>query len=141
MRNICFVACMFLCLVSASGKTAKNHPFISIADSILDNVLNLYQTGGRLLTEIISRESRPENHLSGGWSPTERNAESLLPVALFRNDVRLRGHVPGHRRQKVQEDTGKAHPARTGTVLGRGTPSGMLSVIPRQIRPAWTLLR
>ena len=50
MRNICFVACMLFCLASASGKTVENHPFVSIADSILDNVLNLYQTEDGLLT-------------------------------------------------------------------------------------------
>ena len=42
---------MLFCLASASGKTVKNHPFVSIADSILDNVLNLYQTEDGLLTE------------------------------------------------------------------------------------------
>ena len=40
-------------------------------------------------------------------------------MALLRDDVRLRSHVPGYRRQEVQDDTGKAHPAGTGTVLGR----------------------
>ena len=67
MRNICFVACMFLCLVSASGKTAKNHPFISIADSILDNVLNLYQTEDGLLTEAypVNRDQKI-TYLAGG---------------------------------------------------------------------------
>lgn len=67
MRNICFVACMFLCLVSASGKTAKNHPFISIADSILDNVLNLYQTEDGLLTETYPvNPDQKITYLAGG---------------------------------------------------------------------------
>ena len=67
MRNICFVACMFLCLVSASGKTAKNHPFVSIADSILDNVLNLYQTEDGLLTETYPvNPDQKITYLAGG---------------------------------------------------------------------------
>ena len=97
--------------------------------------------GRRAAYRNISRESRPENHLSGRRSTAERNLEGLLSVALLRDDVRLRSHVPGYRRQEVQDDTGKAHPAGTGTVLGRRTPSGMLSVVPCQIRSAWTLLR
>mgnify|MGYP002546024701 CR=1 FL=1 len=58
---------MFLCLVSASGKTAKNHPFISIADSILDNVLNLYQTEDGLLTETYPvNPDQKITYLAGG---------------------------------------------------------------------------
>lgn len=67
--------------------------------------------GRRAAYRNISRESRPENHLSGGRSTAERNLEGLLSVALLRDDVRLRSHVPGYRRQEVQDDTGKAHPA------------------------------
>lgn len=63
---------MLFCLASASGKTVKNHPFVSIADSILDNVLNLYQTEDGLLTETYPVNPRPENHLSGGRSTAER---------------------------------------------------------------------
>ena len=51
MRNICFVACMLFCLTSAVGKTPGNTRYLSIADSILSNVLNLYQTNDGLLTE------------------------------------------------------------------------------------------
>ena len=139
MRNICFVACMLFCLASASGKTVENHPFVSIADSILDNVLNLYQTEDGLLTETYPvNPDQKITYLAGG---AQRNLEGLLSVALLRDDVRLRSHVPGYRRQEVQDDTGKAHPAGTGTVLGRRTTSGMLSVVPSQIRSAWTLLR
>ena len=122
-------------------KDGENHPFVSIADSILDNVLNLYQTEDGLLTETYPVNPDQKIHLSGRRSTAERNLEGLLSVALLRDDVRLRSHVPGHRRQEVQDDTGKAHPAGTGTVLGRRTPSGMLSVVPCQIRSAWTLLR
>ena len=51
MRNICFVACMLFCLTSAVGKTPGNTRYLSIADSILSNVLNLYQTNDGLLAE------------------------------------------------------------------------------------------
>lgn len=52
MRNICFVACVLFCLTSAAGKRVpENARYLSIADSILCNVLNLYQTDDGLLTE------------------------------------------------------------------------------------------
>ena len=67
MRNICFVACMLFCLASASGKTVENHPFVSIADSILDNVLNLYQTEDGLLTETYPvNPDQKITYLAGG---------------------------------------------------------------------------
>ena len=67
MRNICFVACMLFCLASAYGKTVKNHPFVSIADSILDNVLNLYQTEDGLLTETYPvNPDQKITYLAGG---------------------------------------------------------------------------
>ena len=42
---------MLFCLTSAVGKTPGNTHYLSIADSILSNVLNLYQTNDGLLTE------------------------------------------------------------------------------------------
>ena len=67
MRNICFVACMLFCLASASRKTVENHPFVSIADSILDNVLNLYQTEDGLLTETYPvNPDQKITYLAGG---------------------------------------------------------------------------
>ena len=50
MRNICFVACMLFASLPLPEKRWKSS-FVSIADSILDNVLNLYQTEDGLLTE------------------------------------------------------------------------------------------
>lgn len=48
-------------------KTAKNHPFVSIADSILDNVLNLYQTEDGLLTETYPvNPDQKITYLAGG---------------------------------------------------------------------------
>lgn len=42
---------MLFCLTSAVGKTPGNTRYLSIADSILSNVLNLYQTNDGLLAE------------------------------------------------------------------------------------------
>ena len=42
---------MLFCLTSAVGKTPGNTRYLSSADSILSNVLNLYQTNDGLLTE------------------------------------------------------------------------------------------
>ena len=58
---------MLFCLASAYGKTVKNHPFVSIADSILDNVLNLYQTEDGLLTETYPvNPDQKITYLAGG---------------------------------------------------------------------------
>lgn len=51
MKILCFAACMLFCLTSVAGKEPIDNRFISIADSILDNVMNLYQTKDGLLTE------------------------------------------------------------------------------------------
>ena len=67
MRNICFVACMLFCLTSAVGKTPGNTRYLSIADSILSNVLNLYQTNDGLLTETYPVNPDQEiTYLAGG---------------------------------------------------------------------------
>ena len=42
---------MLFSLASATGKTPKNNRYLSIADSVLNNVLNLYHTADGLLTE------------------------------------------------------------------------------------------
>ncbi len=67
MRNICFVACMLFCLTSAVGKTPGNTRYLSIADSILSNVLNLYQTNDGLLTETYPvNPDQKITYLAGG---------------------------------------------------------------------------
>ena len=139
MRNICFVACMLFCLASASGKTVKNHPFVSIADSILDNVLNLYQTEDGLLTETYPvNPDQKITYLAGGAQQNGTlKASFLWPYSGMMSGCVAMYQATGDKKYK----TGKAHPAGTGTVLGRRTPSGMLSVVPCQIRSAWTLLR
>ena len=58
MRNICFAACILFCLTSAVGKTPGNARYLSIADSILYNVLNLYQTNDGLQKHILSIPTR-----------------------------------------------------------------------------------
>ena len=113
MRNICFVACMLFCLTSAVGKTPGNTRYLSIADSILSNVLNLYQTNDGLLAE-----SRPKNYLSGGRNAAERNAEGFFSMAVFRNDVGLCGFIQSDRKQEVQKDSREKNSTGDGTVLG-----------------------
>lgn len=98
MRNICFVACMFLCLVSASGKTAKNHPFVSIADSILDNVLNLYQTEDGLLTETYPvNPDQKITYLAGG---AQQNGTLKASFLWPFNSTRCQA-IPPDKGQKV----------------------------------------
>ena len=97
MRNICFAACILFCLTSAVGKTPGNARYLSIADSILYNVLNLYQTNDGLLTETYP-VNPDQNHLSGRWYATERNAESVFSMAILRDDVGLCGIVQSYRR-------------------------------------------
>lgn len=141
MRNICFVACMLFCLASASGKTVKNHPFVSIADSILDNVLNLYQTEDGLLTETYPvNPDQKITYLAGGAQQNGTlKASFLWPYSGMMSGCVAMYQATGDKKYKTILE--KAHPAGTGTVLGRRTTSGMLSVVPSQIRSAWTLLR
>ena len=71
MRNVCIVACMLLSLSSAFGKAPKNTRYLTIADSILNNVLNLYQTEDGLLTETYPvNPDQKITYLAGG---TEMN--------------------------------------------------------------------
>ena len=58
---------MLFCLTSAVGKTPGNTRYLSIADSILSNVLNLYQTNDGLLTETYPVNPDQEiTYLAGG---------------------------------------------------------------------------
>lgn len=67
MRIICFVTCLLFCLTSAYGKSPNNSRYLSIADSILDNILNLYQTKDRLLTETYPvNPDQKITYLAGG---------------------------------------------------------------------------
>ena len=85
---------MLFCLTSAVGKTPGNTRYLSIADSILSNVLNLYQTNDGLLTETYPvNPDQKITYLAGG---TQQNgtlkASFLWPysgmmsgcVALYR---------------------------------------------------------
>ena len=63
---------MLFCLTSAVGKTPGNARYLSIADSILYNVLNLYQTNDGLLTETYPvNPDQKITYLAGG---TQQNA-------------------------------------------------------------------
>lgn len=67
MRNACFAACVLCCLTSAFGKAPERARFLSIADSILSNVLNLYQTKDGLLTETYPvNPDQKITYLAGG---------------------------------------------------------------------------
>ena len=58
---------MLFCLTSAVGKTPGNTRYLSIADSILSNVLNLYQTNDGLLTETYPvNPNQKITYLAGG---------------------------------------------------------------------------
>ncbi|HJD75876.1 MAG TPA: glycoside hydrolase family 76 protein [Bacteroides reticulotermitis] len=67
MRNVYFVACLLCCFSSAYGKKHVTTPYITIADSILYNVLNLYQTPDGLLTETYPVDPEQKiTYLAGG---------------------------------------------------------------------------
>ena len=58
---------MLFCLTSAVGKTPGNTRYLSIADSILSNVLNLYQTNDGLLAETYPvNPDQKITYLAGG---------------------------------------------------------------------------
>ena len=58
---------MLFSLASAIGKTPKNNRYLSIADSALNNVLNLYHTADGLLTETYPvNPDQKITYLAGG---------------------------------------------------------------------------
>lgn len=58
---------MLFSLASATGKTPKNNRYLSIADSVLNNVLNLYHTADGLLTETYPvNPDQKITYLAGG---------------------------------------------------------------------------
>ena len=92
--------------------------YLSIADSILSNVLNLYQTNDGLLTETYPVNPDQKNYLSGGRNAAERNAEGFFSMAVFRDDVGLCGFIQSDRKQEVQKDSREKNSTGNGAVLG-----------------------
>lgn len=79
MRNIYTLACMLFFLTSATGKTPENNRYLSIADSILHNVLNLYQTKDGLLTETYPvNPDQKITYLAGGMQQNGTLKASFL---------------------------------------------------------------
>lgn len=105
MRNICFAACILFCIVSATGKTPGNPRYLSIADSILYNVLNLYQTNDGLLTETYPVNPEQKiTYLAGG---TQQNG-TLKASFLWPYSGMMSGCVAlykRYRKQKIQKNT------------------------------------
>ena len=70
---------MLFCLTSAVGKTPGNTRYLSIADSILSNVLNLYQTNDGLLTETYPvNPDQKITYLAGGTQQNGKLKASFL---------------------------------------------------------------
>ena len=110
---------MLFCLTSAVGKTPGNTRYLSIADSILSNVLNLYQTNDGLLTETYPvNPDQKITYLAGGRNAAERNAEGFFSMAVFRDDVGLCGFIQSDRKQEVQKDSREKNSTGNGAVLG-----------------------
>ena len=107
---------MLFCLTSVVGKTPGNTRYLSIADSILSNVLNLYQTNDGLLTETYPvNPDQKITYLAGG---TQQNAEGFFSMAVFRDDVGLCGFIQSDRKQEVQKDSREKNSTGNGAVLG-----------------------
>lgn len=109
---------MLFCLTSAVGKTPGNTRYLSIADSILSNVLNLYQTNDGLLTETYPvNPDQKITYLAGG---TQQNGtlKASFSMAVFRDDVGLCGFIQSDRKQEVQKDSREKNSTGNGAVLG-----------------------
>ena len=74
---------MLFSLASATGKTPKNNRYLSIADSVLNNVLNLYHTADGLLTETYPvNPDQKITYLAGGIQQNGMlKASFLLPFS------------------------------------------------------------
>ena len=110
MRNICFAACMLFCLTSAVGKTPGNARYLSIADSILYNVLNLYQTNDGLLTETYPvNPDQKITYLAGG---TQQNgtlkASFLWPYSGMMSGCVALYKATGNKKDKKKQKPGLA---------------------------------
>ena len=108
---------MLFCLTSAVGKTPGNTRYLSIADSILSNVLNLYQTNDGLLAETYPvNPDQKITYLAGG---TQQNgtlkASFLWPYSGM---MWLCGFIQSDRKQEVQKDSREKNSTGDGTVLG-----------------------
>lgn len=109
---------MLFCLTSAVGKTPGNTRYLSIADSILSNVLNLYQTNDGLLTETYPvNPDQKITYLAGG---TQQNgtlkASFLWPYSGMMSG--LCGFIQSDRKQEVQKDSREKNSTGNGAVLG-----------------------
>ena len=70
---------MLFSLASAIGKTPKNNRYLSIADSVLNNVLNLYHTADGLLTETYPvNPDQKITYLAGGMQQNGMLKASFL---------------------------------------------------------------
>ena len=70
---------MLFSLASATGKTPKNNRYLSIADSVLNNVLNLYHTADGLLTETYPvNPDQKITYLAGGMQQNGMLKASFL---------------------------------------------------------------
>ena len=83
MRKVCFAVCLLLSLTSVFGKSPKNNRFLSVADSILCNILNLYQTNDGLLTETypINTEQKISYLAEGTQQNGIQKASFLWPYS------------------------------------------------------------
>ena len=93
---------MLFCLTSAVGKTPGNTRHLSIADSILSNVLNLYQTNDGLLTETYPvNPDQKITYLAGG---TQQNgmlkASFLWPYSGMMSGCVALYKVTGNKKYK-----------------------------------------
>lgn len=93
---------MLFCLTSAVGKTPGNTRYFSIADSILSNVLNLYQTNDGLLTETYPvNPDQKITYLAGG---TQQNgmlkASFLWPYSGMMSGCVALYKVTGNKKYK-----------------------------------------
>ena len=93
---------MLFCLTSAVGKTPGNTRYLSIADSILSNVLNLYQTNDGLLTETYPvNPDQKITYLAGG---TQQNgtlkASFLWPYSGMMSGCVALYKVTGNKKYK-----------------------------------------
>lgn len=78
MRKICFAVCILLCS-AVYGKSPEQTRYLVVADSILRNVLNLYQTDDGLLTETYPVNPEQKiTYLAGGMQQNGTLKASFL---------------------------------------------------------------
>lgn len=83
MKNIHLVTSLLFCFAFSVGHAQEKNYYLSVADSILFNILELYKTNDGLLTETYPVNPEQKNNIFVGRYFFRRFTKVFFPVAVF----------------------------------------------------------